>query len=808
MNPSALWRDFASGVRGHAKTPFATIAIVAVLSLGIAATSVSFSIVNRLFIRPLPIAHVDSVVRIYRQAGAGAPYFPLSHRQLEDVRDLRSVFDAIAGEEPAPFIVGVNGSYERAFGEILSDGYFRALGVRPALGRFITADDERSGERVAVLNDGYWKRRFGGDRAVLARDLQIDGRSYRVIGVAPTGFGGTILGFSSDIWIPRASLVASGVQPDDSSYFTLARLAPDARIAQAQAALGILSTRLQQERPAANRGVSLLAFSESEGRVLPTFRGGALAASALAIAVSLLVTLIACANVAGLLLARADARRQEIGVRLALGASRARIVWQLLTESAALAIASGAIGIVLTWQVTRLISNARVAIARGAVVGLDVTIDWRVLTISVVIAGTSAVLFGLAPALEASRLDLVAILRLGDRSGWRSTSWSRRIFLGGQVVVSMLLLATAGLCARSLLHAQHTDLGFDPNGVVTTAIDVRGSIDPARNAAFWSTLVDEVRRLPQTESASLTYRLPLELGMVTRSIGPEGFQPTDGQAWPTIEYSPVSTAYFRTLRMTLVEGRDFSNRDVADDTRVVIVNDVVARWFWPNSSALGRFVVTPDGDRFEVVGVVRRSKYLAITEQPKPYMYVPMGEGGSAAMSIVARGTGDSASLLRAIAGIVRQLEPRAAFYDVGTMTSRVETALAPTTSIASSVAIVGLMALGLTSLGLFAAVAQAVGRRTYEIGVRRALGAPDHSIARLVTNDTMVLVAGGLAVGLGLSLIASRALTALLYNVDPFDPTALAVAPGILLAVGVAAVWLPTRRALRIDAATALRHD
>src|SRR5262245_19252749 len=201
-------RDFMSGIRIHAKTPFATAAIVAVLSLGIAATSVSFSIVNRLFIRPLPIEHVGRFVRIYRQAGAGAPYFPIAHRQLEDVRDLRSVFDATAGEEPAPFIIGVNGSYERAFGEILSDGYFRALGIRPALGRLITADDERAGERVVVLSDGFWKRGFGGDGSAIGRDIQIDGRRYHVVGVAPAGFGGTVLGFSSDVWIPRASLVA------------------------------------------------------------------------------------------------------------------------------------------------------------------------------------------------------------------------------------------------------------------------------------------------------------------------------------------------------------------------------------------------------------------------------------------------------------------------------------------------------------------------------------------------------------------------------------------------------------------------
>jgi ABC-type antimicrobial peptide transport system permease subunit len=260
--------------------------------------------------------------------------------------------------------------------------------------------------------------------------------------------------------------------------------------------------------------------------------------------------------------------------------------------------------------------------------------------------------------------------------------------------------------------------------------------------------------------------------------------------------------------MTLMEGRDFSERETRGDARVVIVNDVLAGRFWPTRSALGRFVVGPDGDRFEVVGVVRRSKYLSVTEDPKSYMYLPMGDGGVGAMSIVARGSGDATSHLRAIASVVRRLDPHAAFYDVGTMSSRVETALAPSTSVASSLAIVGLLALGLTSLGLFAAVAQAAARRTFEIGVRRALGAPDHSIATLVTGEILALVTGGLAIGLGFSLIAFRALTALLYNVEPFDPAALAVAPAVLLAVCLAAVWLPTRRALHVDAATALRHD
>jgi predicted permease len=372
----------------------------------------------------------------------------------------------------------------------------------------------------------------------------------------------------------------------------------------------------------------------------------------------------------------------------------------------------------------------------------------------------------------------------------------------------MVLLAAGGLFVRSLQHGRAEDLGFDPSRVVTTAIDVRAdgrSTD--QRAAFWTRVLDDVRRLPSTESASLTYRAPLELGVVMRAVGPAGFAPGPGRPWPTTEYAAVDTAYFHTLRIPFVEGRDFTDREIASGAPVAIVNDVLARRLWPGSPAAGKQVVSPDGDTLDVVGVVRHSKYTTVGEAPQPYLYVTR-HGGNQALTLVAKSVGDSAAHLRAIAEIVGRLEPYAALYDVGTMSSRVSTSLAPTMGAASSLALIGLMALGLTALGLFGSVAYSVSRRTYEIGVRRALGAPNGSVVWLIARETVRTVSVGMASGTIAAAATAYAIRGLLYHVSPADPLAFIGAPLLLAGVCIAALAVPLHRAMRIEAAGALRYE
>jgi predicted permease len=376
--------------------------------------------------------------------------------------------------------------------------------------------------------------------------------------------------------------------------------------------------------------------------------------------------------------------------------------------------------------------------------------------------------------------------------------------------VSMALLAGGGLFLRSLQNARHIDLGFNPDHVVTSSVDVSlRAYSPEEGNRFWQRLLDGVRRLPRTESASLSARLPLDLGISMQMIAPEGYQPPEGRGWPSTEVATVGTQYLRTLGTPLLEGREFTDRDTASSPKVIILNDVLAHQFWPNESAIGRHVVNASGLRYEVVGVARRSKYFSIGEEPKPYAYFPLLQGAARAMTVVARASGgEAATYLREIGDVVRHLDPVVPVYDVTTMAERVAMSMSPTTGSATALGIVGVIALALTALGLYGVVAQTVAHRTYEIGVRRALGAQDRNVAWLVVGQAMALVVLGMVGGLGAGLGSAHLLQRFLYGVEAFDPLVFGLAPLVLIAMCVLASSLPTRHALRISAAAALRYE
>ncbi len=800
-----MLRDLIFGLRVHARTPVVTAYVVLTLATGIAATSASFAFLNALFIRPLPVHRPDRLVRVYRHTSADPQHFPIAYREFEDLRGLRDVFAGGTAEEPVPIILGAAGGYERVWGEVVSSGYFSELGVTAQYGRMFDVAEEQAGDAVVVISEGLWRRRFGGDPAVVNSTVRVDGRPYRVAGVAPRAFRGTVLGFTSELWLPIRSVPGRELA-EGHTYFTIARLAGGVDLAVAQHALDALARRLEAERPGSNRAVRFTAHDEAEGRVPPPFRTGFLGFSLLGLCVALLVTAVACANAAGVLLAGATARRREIFVRRALGASRRRVVAQLLTEAAVLSIAAGAAGVLMAWQATRLMSAVHVPIARGASLSFDLGIDARTLAAGLGVTVATVLAVGLAPALDGSRVDLVSGLNPWTASGSRQ-SRIRRVFLGAQVAVSMVLLAGCALFVRSLQHARAIDLGFDPSGVVATAVDTRVSSARA-DGAFWTRLLDELRRLSLVESASLTARLPLELGIVMTSLAPDASAPADGSAWPSTEFSVIDTGYFETMRIPIIAGRDFTDRDVAGSPAVIIVNDVLARQFWGSEEAAGRHVITRDGGRLRVVGVARRSKYLSVGERPKPYAYFPLRQGTAQAMTIVARGRGDPGSLLRAIDETVRRLNPEAPLYDVTTMSARVAMSLAPASAGAVALGVVAAIAVALTALGLFGAVAQGVGGRTYEIGVRRALGAPDASVIWLMVRDTMAPVAIGVAAGLALAMGLQPALRVVLYDVPRLDALVVAIAPTAIVLVCAVAAWVPSRRATRISAASALRSE
>jgi predicted permease len=811
-----FWKDLLFGARTLFKTPAVAAAIIVTLAFGIAATSVSFSLVNGFFLRPPAVERPDQLVRIYPRSASGFVGFTISYPDYADIRELRDVFAGALVEEPLPIIVGVAGAYERVWGELVSGGYFPVVGVTPAAGRFFAAEEDAvpGGDPVAVLGHDWWQRRFGGSRSVLGQTLIVNGHPIKVIGVAPRRFHGLILGFEPDVWLPVMSEQA--IRPGDvlhargsRSFFAIGRLRPGVPIAEANAALDLLAGRLQRAYPESNRGTRFTVLSEADGRVPPMFRGSILGASGALIAVTGLVLLLACANVAGILLVRAAARRREIGVRLALGATRGRIIGQLLTENTSLSLVAGAIGLLLAWTAASVLSAIHLPIARGASLTIDFGLDARVIGFSVFITVLTGMLFGLTPALEASRLDVVTVLKDGDAPSGLRRSQLRHALVLAQVTLSMVLLIGGGLFLQSLRHATRIDLGFDPERVVMTAVDRGPQADQSMTASrFWLRLIDRVAALPRTESVSLTSRVPLDLGITQGPIAPEGYQPPADGTWPSIEVATVDVSYFKTLRIPLLEGRDFGERDTDTAPPVVIVNDVLARRFWPGTSAIGKRVVVRGSRPAEVVGVVRRSRYLSLGEPPKPYLYFPLRQTGARAMTIVARGTGNPTTYLHEVGDAVHAMDPTTPLYDVTTMSAHVAVALAPAAGGATVFGIVGVIGLVLTSLGLYGTISQTVSRRTYEIGVRRALGAENGHVVWLVVRATASLVLIGLTIGVVLGLMGSRLLRTLLYGVEIADPLVFGLAPLVLVIVCVVAAWVPTHRAIRINAATALRYE
>jgi predicted permease len=805
---TGFWRDVAFGARARGRSKAATAAVVMTLALGIAATTVAFSVLNSFLIRPLPVRDPQRLVRVYTSYAAGPRHFTVSYPDYEDMRGLDRVFEGVLVEEPVPVALAADGSHERVWTERVSPGYFALLGLRPAHGRFFAPEEENAsgGEALAVIGHGLWQRRFGGSLRVLGETLVLDGQPFPIIGVAPPGFHGINIGVFPDVWLP-AMRTSDGLRSRAArGSFAMARLRSGVGVAEAAAALDVLARRLETAYPESNTGIRFTTLPESEGRVHPLVRGGVLAFSSVLLAVATLVLLLACANAAGVELARALERRKEIAVRLAMGASRGRVVRQLFAEAAALSVLAGATGVALAWVVTRALRAIPLPTARGAPLAFEVGLDGRVLGVSILAAVTTGILCGLTPALEASRCDLVAALHGTAASFARRRLHRALVTL--QVGLSMALLVLGALFARSLHHARGMDLGFDPDGVAVATVDFgHRAGGPAAALSFWRTLVERLAASPAVESASLADRVPFEVNITAMPLRPEG-RPVPERGWPTIDFAVVDAGYFRTMRIALLEGREFAAGDDGPARPVAIANEVLARRFWPGRSAVGQRLVPRAGPPYEVVGVVRESRYLTLGEEPKPYVYLPVGQGAAAALTLIARARGDPAALPGRMRETVRAVDDRVPVYDVGTLRDRMRLAFLPATSGAAVVNGLALVALSLTSVGLYGAVALAVARRTREIGIRRALGARAGAIVWLVARREVGTVGLGIAAGAGLGAVGSRLVNRVLYGVSPSDPLAFGVALLVLALVALLGSGIPALRAARIQPALALRRE
>jgi predicted permease len=821
---NSMINDIRFGLRLLVRNPVLTLVAALSLGLGIGANTTIFTLVNEVFLRPLPMRDPSRLVAVFttddrnRSGGFGGT-MPMSRLNFEDYRDKNQVLDGMTAMGFIP--VGVSsgqGEPEQIFGQIVTGNYFSLLGAPMAAGRgFVPAEDSAPGAApVVVLSYGLWQRRFGG-AAMVGQAITLNGRSFTVVGVTAEGFNGTGGVFGPALWVPWAMYreVTTGFLRNnwDSrralNFQIVGRLKPGVTVEAAQANLGTIATALAEAYPNDNRGrsIAVLPLADTVLSPNPQQRQQFTTAGALLMVIVGVVLLIACANVANLLLGRAAARRQEIAVRVSLGAGRGRLVRQLLIESVLLAALGGAAGLLIAyWSRFALLALRPPFLPEGA---LTMVMDGRVLVFTAVVALGTGLLFGIMPALQFSRPDLAVELK--DRSSQPAGSGRRLTLRNGlvvaQVALSMVALISAGLFLRSLGNARQIDPGFDASRLAVLSFDLvaRGlpvEAVPERQRE----IMDRVRSVSGVERAALANTTPLFGGGFARTVFLEGQDVTDPRAGRFVAISIVGDGYFETTGIPLLKGRDFTAADTPQSPQAVIINETMARQFWPDQEPLGqRFRFSGQQQLTEVVGVARDSKYNFIGEDPQPYLYQPLRQVPQGNTAVLLRSANPEAALAL-VRSAVQQMEAQMPLTGVFTMRALLDQSLWAPRMGATLLGVFGGLALVLAAVGVYGVMAYSVTQRTREIGVRLALGATTGDVRRQVLTQGLTLTAVGVAAGVGAGALLARLIVGLMYNVSPFDPITFTVIPLTLLAVAALAIYIPARRASRVDPVIALR--
>ena len=828
---NTLWQDLRYGARMLLKQPGFTLIVILTLSLGIGANGVIFSLVNALLLRPLPVDSPSELAVLYTSDFSSGNFGASSYPDYVAFRDRNRSFSGLVVYQPQPLSLNIDGTNERAFGEIVSGNYFTVLGLKPARGRgFLPEEDSRPGAAaVAVISHKLWQTRFDGDPATVGRSVKLNGQPFTIIGVAPEKYVGLMRGLAVDWWVP--AMMTDQLTPGSQNLtergnrgmLVIGRLKPGVTVQQAQADFNNIAAQLYQEWPQAwanirrqSRAISLL--PENEARVMPGMRMPLVIFTSLLMTVVGLVLLIACANVANLLLARAAARRKEIAIRLSLGAGRGRLIRQLLTESVLLAMLGGGGGLLLAaWGADLLMAfKPPVPIP----IELNLHGDWRVFGFMFGLSLLTGIVFGLVPAWAASRPDVVGALKDESSAASAASVGGRRGRLRGalvvvQVAVSLLLLICAGLFLRSLQNASSIDPGFDADNLLVMSMDLQQQgYDEARGSNFSAQLLDRVRTVPGVVSAGLTDELPLGLGGSRRGLTLEGYAAQPGES-TEINSSTVAPGYFETLRIPLVQGRTFEAQDHAKAPGVVLINEAFARRYWSGQPPLGKRIQmgmvregVNDAPALTVVGVVKDGKYATLGEEATPFFYLNLAQNYGSSPTLIVRTRGNPTDLLATVRSEVATLDKSLPLFDVKTMRQHLGLALLPARLAGSVLGIFGFIALLLAAAGIYGVMAYAVAERTREIGIRMALGANPLAVLRLIVQQGMTLVLIGLAIGLTAALALTHLLKRLLFGVSATDPLTFAGIALLLTTVALLACWIPARRATKVDPMMALRCE
>jgi predicted permease len=812
-------QDTRYSVRMLARNPGFTILVVVCLALGIGATTAIFSLANTLLFRELAIEKPAEVVAINRGAGLGPPS---SYPDYRDFRDNNKSFSGITATSNTPINFSNGLQTDVILGEIVSGNYFTVLGINAASGRtFLPEEDKTPGANpVVVVSHSFWERRFNSDPNLIGKPVVLNGQAFIVIGIAPKGFTGSMVMFNPDVWVPM--MMQAQLMPTHPDWLNnrrvdwlnvLGRLKPGVSMEQARADLNLIDGRLAQAYPdvihaeGSSREINL---SHPTGIYIPHLRRLISMVSTFLLALIGLVLLISCANVMNILLARATARHKEIAIRLSLGARRGRLIRQLLTESFVLALLGGVAGLAFTIWLTRLMSAYRPPIPPPYTFAPDLQLDWRVLTFGLVLSLATSMLFGLVPAVRASRPDLVLSLK-GEVSP--STRLFRRFSLRNiivvvQVAISLVLLISAALFVRSLQKMQGVDPGFKTENafLMSVDLDLQG-YTKAKGRDFYRQLTERLKTLPGVQDVSLVNYFPLGPNNFNEMVLIEGQEPPREGEQIYIPTYFVDREFFQMMDIPLLKGRNFTGQEQESSNGVAIINERMAERFWPNEDALGkrfRFEGV-QGPLIEVIGIVKNSKYRSLGEAPRSVIYISTSQEYAAAMDILTRTSGDTAQTIAAARQEVRTLDPNLPISSVMTFDQVVESSLWRERIGASLVAGFGFLGLVLTTTGLYGVIAYLVVRRTPEIGIRLALGAKPKNVVRMVVKEGLVLILIGLVIGLVLAFLVSRLLVNALYGVVA-DPLPFLAMPVFIIFVGLLACYIPARQAAKLKPQIALR--
>jgi predicted permease len=810
-----FYEDLRYALRGLGKNRgFAGVAVLS-LALGIGANTTIFTLLNAIFLRPLPVRDAAHLVAVNTTDPRIPGLLLCSYPNYQDYRDRNSVFSSLILYSALTVNLTGRGDPQLLMGQLVSANYFSTLGVDPVLGRGLRGEDDLPGAApVAVISHRLWLRLFDGNRDVARRAIEISGRSYSIVGVAPEGFAGVNQLNGADVFLPFSAYPSVYPLPGLVAnrrallFAVVGRLKPGVNVRQGESALESLAQELEREYPRENhgRGVRLTTLSESavNARVLPVMSQ----AGAVLMTISALVLLIACANVANLLLARATGRHKEISIRLAMGASRGRLIRQLLTESVLLAAAGGAIGLLLASWARNLLWTWRPPMFKHA--GFHLDLDPRVLIFTAVISLATGVLFGLAPAFRATRADLAADLkeRAGVQEGFHRLWRPRAVLVVVQVAFSLVALIGAGLFARSLRSAGQIDAGFDAAhlGIVAYNVTDQG-YNEGRGREYHRRAVEKAAAVHGVISAALGRDVPFHVAS-TRMVLLEGEGNTaTGQGRSTLT-SVVSPGYFQTMGIGLLRGRDFRTTDSKTAPRVVMINDTAARAYWPGQDPLGGHIsFAGEGLPVEVIGIVKTTNYLAINEPPQPIVYLSLDQYYFPTAVLYVRTAGDPEAVMGAVRRQVQALDGNLLLQAESVETSIRELLWAQRLS-AGLLAVFGGLALLLATIGIYGVISYSVRQRTREIGVRLALGATVDDIHRMILREGARLVGIGVVAGAGVSLAAAGRVGGMLFLRNPRDVLTFTLVPAILAAVGVVACWIPAVRATHIDPSVALRDE